>query len=402
MIHASKYSPRIFPHFVDQDNVEMDRVQDLTSTATLNKTKIEEVGRVGVVGYRQATPDISVTMRQFEYGNLELYRMLANLGSSVNTVNLSDFTTSSFDIAGYKTDDNGTFLGTIWYPNLRVSGLSLNIGDPESDIERNFTFAAEDEIALINDNKYLIHKRYVISGSGNDRTVSLGSDPTPIADPDNSGQFLFKVIKHSGGTSTKLDYGTGWSYDGAGTLTINGASTAGDVVWVWFSAGSYIAGADTFVENDVDLASINADSVSIILVTNNILTRLQSVGIDVTFDRQDIREIGNKDVVARGIKDTTATITLGKIIESYTIEEVLRGKAGASYGKIDARKFVDTSALIVKIYEDNTKTNFKLGYKFLDLAVASRDTGTPVSDYVTAGISLTGEEGLVTSVEGIL
>ena len=59
---------------------------------------------------------------------------------------MTDFKTPAVDIAGYKTDDNGEFLSTIWYPKLRIGGLGLTIGDPDANIERSFTLIGEDEI----------------------------------------------------------------------------------------------------------------------------------------------------------------------------------------------------------------------------------------------------------------
>lgn len=400
MIHSSNYKPRVFPIFADLVDTEIDRAQDLSSTATLNRTKIEEVGRAGLIDWRQTTPNVTVNLRQLEYGSLEFFRQVANKGSTVSQISWTDFSTSSVDIAGYKTDDNGTFLGTVWYPDLRVSGLSLNIGAPDALIERSWSFAGEDEIALINNNKYLIHARYVISSTGNNRTVSLGSNPTPVADPDNSGRILFRVVKVSGGTATLLTPGVDWSTDGV-TLTINGSSTAGDVVWVWYSAATQ-GGQTIFVNNDADVAGIPADACTILLATNNTVSRLQSVSIDTTIDRRDLREIGSKDVVQRGVRDITNRITLGRILETYTIEEVLRGKAGQSYGKIDIRNLQDNLKLIVKLYSDSTKSTFKMGYEFTDLAPVGRDTGTPVNDYISAGNTLEGETGFVTTTEAIL
>ena len=74
MIHSSAYKPRIFPVFSDVADTEIDRVQDLSSTATLNRTKIEEIGRVGLVDWRHTTPNVSVSLRQMEYGSLEFFR----------------------------------------------------------------------------------------------------------------------------------------------------------------------------------------------------------------------------------------------------------------------------------------------------------------------------------------
>jgi|WetSurSiteA1Bulk_404760.scaffolds.fasta_scaffold01837_3 hypothetical protein len=399
MIHSSNYKPRIFPVLIDSSDVEIDRVQDLSSTATLNRTKIQEVGRDGIVSWRQSTPTITVNVRQFEYGQLEFFKKLANKGDSVTQINTDDFSTSTFDIAGYMTDDNATFLGTIYYPSLRLSGFGVNIGDPDAIIERTFTCVGEDDIALINSNKYLIHGRYTIASSGNDKTVTL-SNPVPTLDPDNSGQYLFKVVKVSAGVATELDHGTDWSCNGT-VLTINGASLVGDVIWVTYSASTQ-GGQTTFVNNDTDVGCITADSASIYLTTSTYVYRLQSVGIDVTFDRRDIKEIGNKEVVSRGIRDTTCRITLGKILENYTIEEYLRGVTGQSYGKIDIRKFTDDNKLIVKLYADNTKKTFKMGYEFSSLAPSGKDAGNPVNDYITAGITLEGDTGFITNVEGVL
>ena len=209
MIHSSYYRPNIFPINGDVDKANIDRLQELTATTTLNREKIKEIGRDGLVDWRKATPDISLSMRQLEYGSLEFYRKLTSKGDSVSTISFTDFKTPTFDIAGYKTDDAGTFTGTVYYPKCRCSGFTVNIGDPESLIDRNFTVVGEDEIILREANKYLITKRYTLSG-GTDETVTI-SDPAPVADPDNSGQYLFRVVKVVSGTATTLVHGTGWS-----------------------------------------------------------------------------------------------------------------------------------------------------------------------------------------------
>jgi len=394
MIHSSYFRPRVMPVLADSADVEIDRVQDLSSTATLNRTKIEEVGRDGIVDWRQTTPSVSVNLRQLEYGSIELFRKLANKGDSVETINFTDFKTSVFDVAGYKTDDNGTFLGTIWYPNLRLNSFGLTIGDPDAVVERSFGFVGEDEIALLYNNKYLIRGRYTIAAGGVNQTVTV-SNPAPTADPDNSGRFLFKVVRVSAGTATELNHGTDWSCNGT-VVTINGTTLTGDVIWVWYSAAT-VGGQTIFVNNDADLGSISADSASIFLATSTYVYRLQSVAVDSSFDRRDIKEIGNNTVVSRGVRDITHKITLGKVIESYTIEEILRGKAGFSYGKLDIRKYTDNNVLVIKLFSDNSKKTFKLGYKFTDLAPVGRDTATPVSDYINSGMTMETNTGIVTN-----
>ena len=81
---------------------------------------------------------------------------------------------------------------------------------------------------------------------------------------------------------------------------------------------------------------------------------------------------------------------------------MLRGKAGQSYGIIDSRNFTSNMNLVIKIYKDNTKTQFKTGFKFLNLAATGVDAGAPLNDYVTRGVTLECQDAFVSSVEGVL
>ena len=406
MIHSSYYRPRVYPYKEKLcASAQIDRVQELTATSTLNRTKIEEVGRDGIVCWKKSTPSVSLTLRQLEYGSIEFYRKLANITDSVVKISMTDFKTPAVDIAGYKTDDNSVFLSTIWYSKLRVSGLGVTIGDPEANIERNFTLVGEDEVTLQGNNKYLIELTdNTCVGAGH--TITLGSGgyatyPAPVLDPDNSGKYFLRILRIRGTTLTELVEGTDFIYTSADETITFPSSWNEDCYKILYSASSYISSATPFTANDAALCNITADSASIYLATNNYLYRLQSVGIDVTLDRQDVKEIGSDEVVARGARDITCRITLGRILENYTIEEVLRGKA-AGYGKIDIRQFVDNAVLTVKIYSDNTKSTFKLGYEFSDLSPVGIDMGTPLNDYVTRGVTLEGEEGFVSASEGDL
>jgi len=400
MIHSSFYRPKIIPINADLGPANIDRLQELTASTTLNREKIEEIGRDGLVDWKTSIPEVALSLRQLEYGSLEFWRKLANKGDSENQIDFTDFKTPISDIAGYKTDDTGTFLGTVWYPKTRVGGFSLTFGDPDTLIERGFSLVGESEVVLQNDNKYLIYKEFTATG-GAEETHTI-SDPVPAADPDNSGQFLLRVVRIRSGTATILTHGTQWSYDGTDELMINGTSVAGDQINVWYSATTYIGGETPFTANDSDLAGITADSCSIYLESSNYLYRLQSCSFEVGLDRFDVKEIGNKDTVAYGTRDINVRVSLGRILEAYTMEEVLRGKAGLDYGKLDVEKFASNLNLVIKVYSDNTKKTFKIGYKVLDLAPTGTEAGTPTDDYINRGVTLEGEEGYITSVEGVL
>ena len=375
----------------------------MTASLSIDRTKIEEIGTDGLVDWKTGIPSVSVTLRQLEYGNIEFWKQLANTTTADTLVNFTDFKTPKSDIACYKTDDNAVFLGTIWYPELRCAGFSLSIGDPEALIERSFSLVGEDEIVYQGANEYVIQLIDALA-SGVGHTIQIGTGtyanyPAPVDDPDNSGTMFIRGLRVRSGTTTALTEGTDftWATD---TITIP-ASLSGDTYKFYYSAASYITGVEPFVSNSSDLAGISADSCSVYLQTSNYVYRLQSVSIDVAFDRFDVKEIGNSNVVTTGTKDITTTVTLGKILEDWTIEEILRGES-ADYGKIDPKEFSSDISLIVKVYSDANKGTFKCGYKLTGLAPTGLEGGVPLNDYVTRGCTLEGESGLITSVEGSL
>lgn len=408
-VHSSFYRPRIYPHNGGAiGSAEIDRAQELTGTTSLNREKINEIGRDGTVGFKVGIPEVSLTLRQLEYGSIEIFNMLTNQASSNNDISQTDFDTSLFSLAGYETNNDGVFLGTIWYPSMRTSGFSLNIGDPDALIERSFTFVGEDEIAWTDDNKYVIfHEDETASGASHTLefgTSGLANYPDPISDPSSSGAtFFIKMLRYRGTTTTELTEGTDFTYDdGTDIITFVGSvSASGDVFKFWYTAGSYITAGTPFTDNDSDSAGISADSCTILLQTSNTLTRLQSVAVDVSFDRQDVKEVGNSEIVSRGIRERTVTVTLGRLLETYTLEQLLGGHV-SGYGKYDARTYQDSNSIIVKIYSDNTKDTFVMGYKFTSLAPTAQDAGVPTKDFITKGMTMEGEEFFFTDQEGNL
>jgi len=411
LIHTSNYAPRIVPVNGDSVGNEIDRLQDMTATVTLNRTKVKEIGRDGIVGWRSNIPTVNLSLRQLEYGSIAFWNELANKAVNNTVVDLNDFKTSMVDILGYKTDDSDTFLGTIQYPKMRTASFGLNIGDPAALAERSFSLVGEDELFWQNANKYVI----VLKDSScvtTSHTIVIGSGawtayPTPVIDPDISAKYIQKIIRTRSGVDTELVEGTDYTYT-TGTKTIDfndvsgSASVSGDIYKVFYTAGSYITAATPFTNNDSDLLGIPAEACSIYLETSNYVYRLQSVGIEVSFDRQDVKEIGNSEVVSRGIRNKTVTVTLGRILEQFTIEEILRGKSGLSYGKINPRKFEDDIKLTVKMYSDETKATFKLGYSIDGLGPVNLDAGVPLDDYATRGVRLESDQLTVSSVEGSL
>lgn len=406
LIHSSYYRPRIFPIFGNVDPAEVDRIQSLDPTVTQNREKVEEVGNPNVVGYLKKIPTIGYRLTQLEYGNVEFWRKLANKEDSVTSIDLDDFKTPAFDICAYLTDDADNFLGTAYYPNLRLSGFSFTIGDPEAKAERGFDFVGESLKILQNDNKYLIYGKHT-AGSGNDDEIDL-SAKEPTENPNVVSTYMFRVVRVRGSVSTELTRTTDYSYS-AGTkiLTIVSIQT-GDVIKYWYSSST--APDVQFTPNTVDPVGILADSVSIYLYipasgkpeSTDYAYRLQSVSLDVSLEREDIKEIGNRNVVKRGVNDKTVGVTLGRILERFTIEDILAEKAGENWGILDVANFTDQATLIIKVYEDYTKANFKFQMTITDLSSEELRGGASVNTYVSKENALTSENLTISTVETVI
>jgi hypothetical protein len=388
---------------------QIDRLQDLSASVSLNREKIREIGRDGIVDWRNRIPSTRVTLRQMEYGDLEFYRKLSNVSDATNSVTLNDFKTAMVDVVGYKTDDAGTFIGSVWYPKLRTSGFSITIGDPQANIERNFDLIGEDENILEGSNKYFNYVRFAASG-GAPESFTVNS-PSPVLDPDNSGQYLLKVLRVNASDSTtdELTYttatptGTTYKFVAPSTLTV--ATSAGDVIKVYYSAATFCttSQATTFTNNDTDGAGLLAESASIYLyvAADNYVYKLQSATIDVSFDRTDYYEIGSTDVIQRGVREKTVRVTLGRVLDAYTIEEVLRG-VSSTYGRINTRKYLDDTTLRIKLYGNSLKSTFNIGYKITGLSPTGLDAGVPLNDYANRNCTLESDNLTISNTESTI
>ena len=405
MIHSSFFKPKITPVLGIGASANIDRAQSIDPAVALNRERVDEIGREDLVGYLNKSPNVTYRLTQLEYGNIAFWQKLINNeakgGVGESAIVMDDFKTSIFDISAYLTNDNGDFEGTYWYPELRTVSWGLNIGAPEAKAERTFDFIGESGQIFRGANQYIINDKAVVGSGHSDvpDTVSLATYG-PVEDPDNVGVYMLRVVKVRGTTSTILTLGTDYTYDPVAKVLTVQHCTTGDVIKYWYSSAT---SPETFVLNDTDVAGILGDSVSIYLFipasahpsSQDYLYTLQSCKIDVKFTREDLREIGNKNVVQRGIRDKSVTITLGRILEEFTIEEVMRG--AGNIGKIDIDKFTDNATLIIKIFSDNTKSTFKYGMKATKLAPKEVRGGVTVKEYVKANNTLEGQELVISA-----
>lgn len=402
MIKYTNYKPRIFPISGSAVPAEIDRVQSIDPTASLNSEKQKEVGSTQEE-YVADTPEVSYAFEQNECANIEIFQKLVGSDTSGNdsqtAIDVSDFNTAYFDMCAYLTDDAGTFTGTLHYPALRVNGFSYSASGPKDIITRNFDLVGEKYNIWQGDNKYFIYHEHTASGIA-DTTIDLSSK-VPAVDPDVAGTYLLKVYRVRSGVATELVSGTDYTYT-SGTTTLEISSiAASDIIKTFYTSAT--APTTQFTANTTDPMGLRGDSVSIYLyipgsgkpAAVDYMYKLQSVSVDVSFDRADYFALGNTEVVQRGINDTTVSVDIGRFVDAFTLEEVLRG-ATAGYGKIDITKFSNEIALIVKQYTSSAKTSFAWGFKCTGLS--PMDLGHPISidDYTNGSVTLEGSAMTIT------
>ena len=400
MIHAKLCQPRIFPHNSARAPEQIDRAQDIGGDLTLNQDKIYEIGRDGKLGVNKKTPSLAYSMTQFEYGSMDFWYSLANIadpasGGLDESIDLDDIKSTTFDITAYMTDDDATFKGTMWFPNLRVGGFSLNIADPDAIVQRKFNLIGEDFKIL--DGKYFAYQTATMTGTGI-KTITL----SPAAVAYASSKYVFKVLRVRAGVCTELvedDTSTydanSWRYS-AGDVLVQ-TCLDGDIIKVYYEAAT--AYTTLWTDNNVDLDALLAESCEIRLKvgTGTRIYRLQSVGIDVTFDRTDYKEIGNTEVVQRGVKSKTVTVKLDRFNEGFTLEDILA--ADTSFPYINPRDYSEIIQLQVKIFSDSTHTAFKMGYLITGLSPTTLGTSQAIEDFNKVTDSLESDNLKISSDE---
>ena len=384
MIHSKLCQPRIFPHNSARAPEQINRAQDIGGDLTLSQDKLYEIGRDGKLGVKKNTPSLAYPLTQYEYGSMDFWYALANIadpasGGLDESIELEDLTSTMCEISAYLTDDDNTFKGTIWFPKLRVAGFSINIGDPNAIVQRKFNLVGEDFKIL--PAKYFAYDDLVVSGTG-EKTLTL----SPVAIEYASGKYVFKVLRVRGTVVTELVEDSTSTYDAnswrysAGDVIVQ-TCEAGDIIKAYYpSATAYTT---LWTDNDVDPDALFAEDCAIYMKvgTSTKIYRLQSVGIDVTLDRTDYKEIGNTEVVQTGVKGKTVTVKLDRYNEGFSLEALLNNDSG-TYPYIDPRKFVDTIQLRVEVYKKVLGVStFAMGYLIKELSPTALGTSQAVEEY---------------------
>ena len=401
MIHAKMVKPRWFPWNSKRVPEQINRLQDIAGDLTLNRDKIYEIGRVDLLGYRQKTPSLSGKFTQFENGAMATWYSLANIvNPSVppNSVHLDDLVTTMTDFSAYETDDNNIFTGSIWFPKLRLAGFTLNIGDPDAILERNFNMVSEGSYIL--PDRYFAYQSVLVSGPGVE-TLLLAPAATEYA----LGKYIFRVLRVRAGVVSELlnDQNIGleaadtYRYNPlAGTVLVQ-TCLLGDFIKVYYESAT--AYDTTWTDNNTEEKILLAEYCEVYMKvgTSTRLHKLQSLGIDVSFERTDYKEIGSNEIVQTGVKNKTVKISLSRFTEGFSLEEILAGDT--TYKFIDPSNFSEDIQIMVKIFGEKEHTNFKIGYLMNKISPTAIGMSQAVQDYNKSTTALECDNLLISDLE---
>ena len=114
-------------------------------------------------------------------------------------------------------------------------------------------------------------------------------------------------------------------------------------------------------------------------------------------EEKDLRSIQE----VQDVESYDVTVSFDGYVKDSTIEEVLMQQAGQTWGIIDF-SLMDEISLVVKVYEDKTKTTFKIGYKVTGLQFSDESRDFDANAFASKPITLTSDNLLVTTTEGNL
>lgn len=404
--HASAVKPISIPVLASVTPDNWDRVQTFSPATNQPTEKLYELGRLDKMATYKDTLEATLSMTQFEYGEIDSFLQLAGLSAEPGAgLALSDFDEAKTDfyLPG-KDEFGGTVEQTLWLQKLVVDAINIEM-NAEERIERTFELSGNFAKIAKDANKYLIFKTDTApSGVGGTHDIDL-SDPAPVVDPNNAGVYILQLYRIRSGEGTELVLTTDYTYvNGTTTLTIL-SPQAGDEYRIWYTAGSYGTAGDPTVINNSDDYYIKADNVTVTIDdgTNPALelTKLTTLSINGTLNRIDEGVIGDDEKILREVESYDVGLSLGGFVKNATIQEALMTQAGQSWGIIDYSLFSSVD-VVIKIYEDSTKTTFKIGYKMTGLDFTDDSLSFNANEYGDAPVNLNCDNLLITAVEGNL
>ncbi|MGD2072062.1 MAG: hypothetical protein PVG65_01045 [Candidatus Thorarchaeota archaeon] len=403
--HASACKPISVPVNNDVAPDNWDRLQTFSASTNQPQEKVYEIGRLVKMDFDKDILEATLSMVQLEYGTNDSFLQLAGLSAEPSGgFELNDFDDPRTDFYSPGKDEyGGTVEQTLWLQYMALDSLGIEIS-AEERIIRNFELSGDYCKIARNANKYLIFKEDdAPSGTSGNYVIDV-SDPAPVVDPNNAGVYILALWRIRSGVATQLTLTTDYTYNnGTNQITILSALT-GDNYRIWYTAGSYGSAGDPTSLNDSDDYYLGAENVTITIDDGTHspveLDKLTDFSITATLNRTEEGKIGSASKF-RDVENYDVSVSLSGFVKDSTIQEALMQQAGQSWGIIDYSLF-DAVDVIVKIYQESTKSTFLIGYKASDVEFADDGNDKNANENTDESVTLNGDALLITTTEGDL
>jgi hypothetical protein len=404
--HASGSKPRVYPWNSDTQPIDIDRVLNINGGVNQPQEFVYEAGRLDKVCTDLKILEEKCTVSQLEYGEVDFYLALANKAALPSGgLVLSDFDGSLVDIISVIKDKfNGVVEQTLVLSKLSLNSIALKVASSDARIERSFDLGGDFFNIIKNNEKIYMQKIYTVPSGYSAAPYAISvTDPVPVVNANVAGKYIHRIIRVRSGVTTELALTTDYTFTAPSALNIL-LATSGDIIKVVYHAASFGTAGDYTSLNNTDLCFITADSIKVTLQsgvgTEVELDRLTSLDITATLNRISEGVLGLREKLLKNIQTYDVKVALNARIKNTPIEDVLMGQAGNNWGDIDPNFFKTDLVLRVYIYENSSKTNFKIGYKSSAMAFADENQDVNANDFWSKTINLSSDNMLISDVEG--
>jgi hypothetical protein len=391
-------------HYLNDFTAPISRAQSFDLSANVPNTVIDELGNSAHAGIVTDPAEITFKISVLDTGT-DLIKNITGVDAA--TWNLGHFANCQTDYMGVVRDNAGNYFRSVYVKNGQVNSLSYSF-DANGNATEAYDFVADNLTVF---DGFVVTSEFTATASDvghNYFTLPTAGTETPIPTAANSyfgGTYFLKVTKISGGNTVELIENNDFSYVVA-SKRINltaGTLADGDVFkLVFHSAIPATAINPVFPTNKPASVRGRFTPVSIGVGTKTLIPRLQTAGINVSFRRDRITQLGSMKVLFAPSGVPTVNGNLSALMTDLSLRKLLTyGDAGASgtqFGIEQMPAFALEQSMgletIIKSPVDNTTVLKRITVP--DIVTTSGGMPSNVNGNLTETYSWTGKTGQLT------
>lgn len=326
------------------------RVNAFGSTTALSREDIFEMGNADLVEIIDDIPTVDINLESNEHGSKRVLGLLSNEGVSPTKIDFAE----TFDNAKVDIFTTIESEGESWVQVIKdafVSGVSYQFST-DGNFTENYTLVSDDKRLYINDMVLVPVDVPLTAGEGTfDKTTVPG--------------FYKAIAAYASDTLIPLT-DLEWENNdpsGSGAVTVGTSNTSDIEAKVICVASADVENKETRLQlkstesKSQGSAAKRAGHIKVSLGTDSLgydeLQRAQSLGLDVSLDREELKELGNDKVYARPLNlPINIDVSLDMLHADMDFFKKLVDTAEGLPDELDMRKLKKDLKLKVEIYKD--------------------------------------------------